>query len=1314
MKKTLACIILLLFSSTAVMAASSLHVSSNGRYLVDENGNSFFPQNDWANQLPWMVSTEYVDLYMDNRKAQGFNVISMQAVFDCVNDADYASKTNIIGLLPFATNNAYFGRWDITKPIEAYWANVDNMINSADAKGLYVALAPLPTYGLLLYSQHTMERGDDATCYAFGNWVGKRYASKTNIIWLAGLGIPQNSYFDIRSQVNALAKGIADGVNGVSNNVGVTDYSTTLMGYYTWRWSYTSAHWFGSEDWLDFNSVAEVPGREGTSQFQIPELESDYARTPVKPTWLMGPIYEAQKPEFNAPQSRFQAWQSVLAGGFGSSFGNQTIADFNPGWSSSINSDGAKDMQYLTSVVSPIIADLLPDQSLIVGDKGAIIGSGWYMDGSTIIQAARTSDGRNAVIYSAYGNDITVAMNKLYGTEMKAEWLDPRTGVKTFIRSVTSGAGAANALFAAPGSPDQDNDQVLLLTWINIYDPIIDITNENTTVNYETSQYTIGGINNHNVVGTMNWLNQLTGETGNKSAALSWTISNIALDVGTNVIVITGTNIYGETAEDIVKITRKKHIDIVAEMNLIRDNLMPWAISYSLRGEDPILTVSEYLNLLNPNGSFSDSSSTIGIMTGRLLFMAQSFKNDPAWKNNANLKTNLYNAVQYWLDHDPGNSGWTAGCFNEPGSMDSIGLCLYDAVQQDKNDHPEMVAQLDALVNGMVDWANAAWTESPGGELFVGANISYRLMGMIGRAALANSPEMFDDITNAVQSTFMDYGNYLDNGMSSDKTWHQHNYSGGQDYWMGYGADWMNITRNSFKYIKDTQWELTRAQLNIFADCIIDGWQWQIYRYQGAYPLGGRHNSVKSALYNNYIVGQIYLLRNYVGSETLDRDDELLQAKTRIENSGDSASYPSFDMSKYFYKSDLMIYGKPYSYVATKMLSNRTAGPESGSGDGKLNYHFGEGSTMIFKTGDEYKTARVGWNFRAVPGCTIEQKTGDLPTVDWGQRNGSSNPFAGGVEDSHYGLCAFQLDHSSYNNDYNKITANKSYFFFDNEFVALGSKIKYNGLSTGYEVWTTIDQPERKTDVTYSIAGGALQTILLSSNLQTDFNNITAGAWFYCNDKGYIILPDSNGVDIKLWAEMRTGDWHDLSDRYPVDETESVNIFQLSINHHTSPDNEGYGYIVLPNITKDNLTNYYANIPIKVLENSDSIQAVQLSESNLTEMIFYKNDSLSIDSKSTVTVDRAAIVMFNKAKDKISIAIADPNQNQDKILFTINEYLGEGTNIVWDSSTGESEITFYLPQGIYAGHSVKKEFAIIPEPVLFGLTGLVLLFLRRK
>jgi len=457
---------------------TTLHVSDNGRYIVNDNGDPVFLQCDWGIELPWKLNTADATTYLNNRAQQGFNVIAMLAVDNIDVAADYSSFQNTTGVKPFQLHSGgdYNNRWDVTKPIEAYWNHIDTIINIAATQGMYIAIAPLPTSGLLLSSDRCMARSDDDSCYAFGNWLGKRYATKTNIIWLTGVGAPANDTFDVSGQVNAFAKGIADGVNNVSSNVGTTDYSTTFMTYTSERWSYSSSHWFHNQDWLDFNTVYEVPGKsDDSSKFQRKKITNDYALAPVKPTLLLGPVFENQRSDgsFGAPQSRFQIYQSFLAGGaVGVAYGNRDVVGFDSGWESELSSTVAGQIQYAKAVLAPLQSTLTPDQSLIVGDTGSInqgeSGSGWYMSGSTIIQAARTANDCNVVIYSAYGNDITVKMSNLnYGNSMKAEWFNLHTGVKILINnSIQSGAGAPEYTFDPPGEPAQDNDAVLVLTYV--------------------------------------------------------------------------------------------------------------------------------------------------------------------------------------------------------------------------------------------------------------------------------------------------------------------------------------------------------------------------------------------------------------------------------------------------------------------------------------------------------------------------------------------------------------------------------------------------------------------------------------------------------------------------------------------------------------------------------------------------------------------------------------------------------------------------------------------------------------------------------
>ncbi len=86
-----------------------------------------------------------------------------------------------------------------------------------------------------------------------------------------------------------------------------------------------------------------------------------------------------------------------------------------------------------------------------------------------------------------------------------------------------------------------------------------------------------------------------------------------------------------------------------------------------------------------------------------------------------------------------------------------------------------------------------------------------------------------------------------------------------------------------------------------------------------------------------------------------------------------------------------------------------------------------------------------------------------------------------------------------------------------------------------------------------------------------------------------------------------------------------------------------------------------------------------------------------LEPNLTVAVDQPAIVMLHEFDDKFGISIADPNQDLSQIVMTINAKFADETNIVWNPLTGNSEITFTLPQGIYLGKRVNQSFVVIPE-----------------
>lgn len=92
--------------------------------------------------------------------------------------------------------------------------------------------------------------------------------------------------------------------------------------------------------------------------------------------------------------------------------------------------------------------------------------------------------------------------------------------------------------------------------------PFIDITNAYVSVANDLTSVTIGGTNSllmnvtNMVVSTMWWTNTLNGMHDCFATAQEWTIDNIPLDIGTNVICVFGTNEFGLIGFDSIIVTK--------------------------------------------------------------------------------------------------------------------------------------------------------------------------------------------------------------------------------------------------------------------------------------------------------------------------------------------------------------------------------------------------------------------------------------------------------------------------------------------------------------------------------------------------------------------------------------------------------------------------------------------------------------------------------------------------------------------------------------------------------------------------------------
>jgi len=93
---------------------------------------------------------------------------------------------------------------------------------------------------------------------------------------------------------------------------------------------------------------------------------------------------------------------------------------------------------------------MVPDQSVLASAAG---------DGPYRLVAARAEDGSFVLVYTPRGQPISIHLNRLRGSQVKAQWYDPRNGV---WKAIGQYPNQDTQKFIAPSIGEKD-DWVLVL-----------------------------------------------------------------------------------------------------------------------------------------------------------------------------------------------------------------------------------------------------------------------------------------------------------------------------------------------------------------------------------------------------------------------------------------------------------------------------------------------------------------------------------------------------------------------------------------------------------------------------------------------------------------------------------------------------------------------------------------------------------------------------------------------------------------------------------------------------------------------------------
>ncbi|WP_316816105.1 chondroitinase-AC [Pedobacter nyackensis] len=593
----------------------------------------------------------------------------------------------------------------------------------------------------------------------------------------------------------------------------------------------------------------------------------------------------------------------------------------------------------------------------------------------------------------------------------------------------------------------------------------------------------------------------------------------------------------------------------------------------------------------------------------------------------------IASAFRFWYEKDPQSSNWWHNEIATPQSLGELLIMMHYGKRK-----------LDVeLQSGLIKRMKRGDVEAK-----TGANKTDIALHYFYRALLTNDKILMDQ---SVKELFYPVQLvYQKEGLQYDYAYLQH---GPQLQISSYGAVFIAGVLKLANYVRNTPYAMNQQKVEIFSKYYRESYLKAIRGSYMDFNVEGRGISRPDILNKKKEKRQLEIVKMINPAYADDWDAAI--ART------DSTRGPDFKISPYhkqYWTADYTLHIRPKYSFNVRTVSTRTKRSEAGNKENLLGRYLSDGATNIQLRGPEYDNIMPVWEWDKIPGVTSRDYKPDRPIEKfWGEDG--SNDFAGGVSDGVYGASAYKLD-------YDSLEAKKSWFFFDDEIVCLGAGIQSNAAES---VTTTVNQSWLNGKVLRSeneaeIGKGKL--------LQTDGKG---KSWLIHDGLGYY-FPE--GGNISMSTQVQKGNWYQINNSYSKEEV-AGDVFKLWINHGTKPVAERYAYIVLPGINKKAGLKKYEHNPIKIVSNTDKVQAVVHQSLNIIQAVFYRPGTLVLPTMEVET-DKACILMVRNINGKQVISVADPLQKEKVVTIQIK-----------DTKTGYAAVfTIDLPQGELAGSTVSK------------------------
>lgn len=373
-------------------------------------------------------------------------------------------------------------------------------------------------------------------------------------------------------------------------------------------------------------------------------------------------------------------------------------------------------------------------------------------------------------------------------------------------------------------------------------------------------------------------------------------------------------------------------------------------------------------------------------------------------------------------------------------------------------------------------------------------------------------------------------------GIRPDWSYHLH---GPQLQFGNYGLAFLSGMSFYYRLFQGTSFAMEDKQREILIRLVDEGYRWVVWHREMDLSAIGRQLFRRGALHKGYCLA--------FAAQDLGLAGFPLNGNPLVGH-------------KHFPYSDYTAHRMKTWMASVKMSSLRTIGSEHVNEDNVFGYYMGDGATCFLLDRVDYMDALPLWDWRKVPGTTAYDDR--YPMLMGGNPERNNTQKVGGISEGLYGMSAMEYRRDG-------IRAYKSWVFTPEAVVCLGAGISSDSL---LHVTTSIDQRPAEGPL-LALRRGKWHPV-------TDRTAFAEADRFYHNHVGYVSLQRQ---EVMAEQTTRTGSWSNHMRMYKPAEV-AGEISMLYIDHGSRPQRAGYAYVVLPDVSAEQVCRF-SRSDIRIVRN---------------------------------------------------------------------------------------------------------------------------------